>query len=610
MCGIAGYFGEDPPSDARVRTCLSLMERRGPDAEGRYRHAFMDRHQVLLLATRLSILDLDPRSDQPFTDGGCALVYNGEIYNYREVREQLRRQGTSFRTDGDTEVLFRTLERSGAAGLDGCEGMWAFAWYNEQSGSLLLSRDRFGEKPLYLWERRDGVYFGSEPKFLFALAGAQPPVNIEHLCRFMVHGFRSLYKTDTSFFRELRTLPQASVLEINPGGGQRQWRYWTPPGDESEREMGYDEAVTGVREHMMESVRLRLRADVPLAFCMSGGVDSNSLISIAKRNFDFDVRGFTFTSDDPRYNEMEVIRRSVQELGIDHTVVEAETERFIPHLRELVRYHDAPVHTITWYANWLLLEAISGQGFKVSLSGIGADEMFSGYFDHHLAYLHDMRSRTRIYEAALRGWKEHVEPVVRNPYLRDPELFVRDPEFRGHLVQNEAAFADFLREGWSEPFTEAKWSKSLLRNRMLNELFFENVPVYTHEEDLNAMYFSVENRSPYLDRNLFEFCRSVPTRHLIRNGKAKVLLRDAMRGIVPDCVLDTSRKVGFNASIFAFLDVNDPETRDTLLEEGPVFDHVRRGRIEMLLSEPELDNAQSKFLFAFLNTKIFLEEYG
>ena len=171
-------------------------------------------------------------------------------------------------------------------------------------------------------------------------------------------------------------------------------------------------------------------------------------------------------------------------------------------------------------------------------------------------------------------------------------------------------FAKFLREPWSEPYTETWFSTSLMRNRMLNELFHETVPVYTHEEDLNAMYFSVENRSPYLDRPLFDFCQSVPTRYLVRGGRAKVLLRDAMRGIAPDCVLDCHRKVGFNAPILAFLDVDEPQTRQALLADNPVYEHIRRDRIEAIIKEPELTNAQSKFLFAFLNTKLFLDEYA
>jgi asparagine synthase (glutamine-hydrolysing) len=143
---------------------------------------------------------------------------------------------------------------------------------------------------------------------------------------------------------------------------------------------------------------------------------------------------------------------------------------------------------------------------------------------------------------------------------------------------------------------------------MLNELFHEATPVILHEDDLNAMYFSIENRSPFLDRGLFEFCHNIPTEHLIRDGFAKVVLRDAMRGIVPDCVLDSSRKVGFNAPIHSLLDMHDSATRAAMLDDSPIFEHVRRDAIEHLMSTPAMANSESKFLFNFLSAKLFLEE--
>ena len=240
----------------KVRSCLALMGRRGPDSSGIYAHSFTDDDHVRLLHSRLSILDLNPRSDQPFRRDNQALIFNGEIYNYCEIRQKLEGDGTVFETDSDTEVLFRCLAMLGIKGLDCCEGMWAFAWYDEATGILRLSRDRFGEKPLYVWDRGHGVYFGSEAKFLFALAGEHPRVNIKHLYRYMVHGFRTLYKGDECFFHELRQLPQASVLNSEPGGHCKESLYWIPRVG-VEPDMSYDEAVEGVRDLMLDSVRLR-----------------------------------------------------------------------------------------------------------------------------------------------------------------------------------------------------------------------------------------------------------------------------------------------------------------------------------------------------------------
>jgi asparagine synthase (glutamine-hydrolysing) len=150
----------------------------------------------------------------------------------------------------------------------------------------------------------------------------------------------------------------------------------------------------------------------------------------------------------------------------------------------------------------------------------------------------------------------------------------------------------------------------LLRNRMLNELFYESVPVILHEDDLNSMFYSVENRSPYLDRNLFEFCNTIPTQHLIRDGKAKAVLREAVRGIAASALVDNRRKVGFNVPILDFLDVNSPQVRSYLLDESPIFSYVQRPMIEALIQKTQLPNSESKFLFYFLNCKMFLEEFA
>jgi asparagine synthase (glutamine-hydrolysing) len=386
-------------------------------------------------------------------------------------------------------------------------------------------------------------------------------------------------------------------------------RYWSPAIRQS-ADMSFEEAVAGTRERLTRSMELRLRADTPLAFCMSGGVDSSALISIAKRVFGYDVHGFTIVNTDARYEEADMIELSVRELGVRHTPVPVTTSGFLSGMQELVRQHDAPVYTITYYAHWLLMRSIAAAGYRIAVSGTAADELFSGYYDHHLAYLQEVHADTALHQRSVAAWQEHIKPIVRNPFLSNPKLFVDDPQFRGHIYLDAEGFAKYLRFAWSEPFAERHYSDYLLRNRMLNELFHESVPVILHEDDLNAMYYSIENRSPFLDRNLFEFCNSIPTRHLVRDGKAKAVLREAVRGIAPDGIVDNRRKVGFNVPILDFLDVQDPQVRGRLLEPSPIFDYVDRQKIERLIAKRDLPNSESKFLFYFLNCKLFLEQFA
>jgi asparagine synthase (glutamine-hydrolysing) len=611
MCGIAGYFGSDPPPAERVERCLHLMRRRGPDAAASYRFTNSIGRQAVLLHTRLSIIDLDERANQPFRVGSQVLAYNGELYNYVELRRDLVAAGQKFQTESDTEVLAKTLTQYGIGGLDRCEGMWAFAVFNETNGSLLLCRDRFGEKPLYVFRNAAGLYFGSEVKFLAALRGSPFDVNDGHLYRYLVNGYKSLYKTGETFFQGVSEVPPATVLHVDVDGRESSRRYWRPTFEQDET-LTYLDAVDAVRDGLVRSVKLRLRSDVPLAFCMSGGVDSNALISTAKRLCGYDVHGFTVMSDDARYEEKAEIESAVRELGVRHTPIPITGDRFRENMVELVRQHDAPVYTISYYIHWLLMSAVAQAGYRIAISGTGADELFTGYYDHHNLYLYEMCDRPE-FEPALAAWNQHMGPLVRNPYLRNPRLYFENAGIREHIYLDAKNFAAYLKRDWHEAFAESTYVDSLLRNRMLNELFHESVPVILHEDDLNAMYFSIENRSPFLDRRLCELAYRIPTRFLIRDGYAKAVLRDAMREIVPEAVLNNRRKVGFNAPVTSFLKIDQADVRDYLLAASPIFDHVRRDKIEKLLEDgrnTSLPNSQSKFLFYFLNAKVFLEEFG
>jgi len=606
VCGIAGYRGPQPIDASRIEACLSLMHRRGPDFATHREWRAADTTTQLLF-TRLSIIDLDPRANQPLACGTQWMTCNGELYNYKELRHELERAGHTFKTQSDVEVFVHWLDHHGLEGLDRCEGMWAFALYDESTGTLTLCRDRFAEKPLYVYRDATGLYFGSEVKFLSALLGRKLDVNIEHLRRYLVNGFKSLYKSDQTFFQGVREGPAGTYLILADDGEQagRYWQLRFAP----DTGMTYADAVDAARAELVRSVELRLRSDVPLAFCLSGGVDSNSLVSIAKNVFDYDVHGFTIVNDDARYDEREMVQHSVAELSIRHTAISADRSNFLPRLRALVRQHDAPVYTISYYAHYMLMEGMAQHGYRIAVSGTGADELFTGYYDHHLAYLYEVRN-TPSWQASRDAWTEQIRPFVRNPFLSRPDLFIDDPSFRDHIFLDADAFSAMLAAPFREPFSESPLSDSLLRNRMLNELLHEIVPVILHEDDLNAMYYSIENRSPFLDRGLAELCYQIPSPLLMRNGRAKAVLRDAMRGIVADRILDCPEKIGFNAPIFSYLDVDDPEVRDSLLAPSPIFDHVRQEAIQSLLDERELPNSRSKFLFYFLSAKLFLEEFA
>jgi len=608
MCGIAGYIGKKQVSKSTINKTLGLMKNRGPDNQDWCFFTANDTN-VYLLHSRLSIIDLDERSNQPFKFGGCTLIFNGEIYNYIELRTELKKAGHIFTTDSDTEVLMKAYITYGIDCIKHFNGMWAFAIWDSRKEELFLSRDRFGEKPLYYFHDNDGIYFASEIKFIFLLLGKRLSINHHHLYRYLVNGYKSLNKSKENFFDGIQELSSGSYIILDSLVNKKEERYWHPSFEQNPA-LKYEDIVLSARELMEQTVKLRIRSDVPLAFCMSGGIDSNSLISIAKNLLDYDVHGFTIINQDKRYDEKENVEYAVKKQNLKHTEIPVNPHNFLPQLRELICYHDSPVYTLSYFSHWLIMKSIAEHGYRISISGTGADELFSGYFDHHLSYFAEIYKDEKLYEKSYNYWKKYTYPNIRNPHLKNPRLMIDNPEFRDHIFLNAETFSDYLCEDWFESFNEQNYCNNLMRNRMANEMFHEIIPIILHEDDLNAMYFSIENRSPFLDHNLFEFCQTIPTKYLIQKGYAKVVLRQAMDGIVPQQILNSHRKVGFNAPIFSFLDTNDDQVREYLLDDSPIFDHIRHDKIETLLSKQELPNSESKFLFNFVNSKIFIEEFS
>ncbi len=604
MCGIAGYFGPLDVPEQRVQATLRGMSRRGPDNVG-FARFHLGPTNAVLLHGRLAIIDPDPRANQPMTRDGVTLVFNGEIYNYRELRSRLHSLGAEFSTQSDTEVLLQAYRVWGERCVEHFEGMWAFAILDTRRQRLLLSRDRFGEKPLKLWERDGGLYFASQTRQLATLAGRWPQPDTQTLRRLMVNGYKSILKHRDTFHVDVFDLGPATTMTLAPDLSRRAARYWRPLA--APRDMTAAQAAAGVRERLIESVRLRLRSDAPLAFCLSGGVDSGALASIARRELKQQIATFSIVDPDPRYDERANIQRVVRDLDARHHAVEVRPGDGVERLERLVAAHDAPPLTLSSFAQAELMRSISESGYRVAIGGVGADELFGGYYDHFNLHLYETRD-TPAGAAALAAWNEHLRPIVRNPLLRDPRLYFENPSQRSHIYLNAEEFRSALHVPFNEGFVECVYVDELMRNRMVNELLHETAPVSLHEEDLNAMNVSVENRSPFLDARLVSFALSIPPALLIADGRGKAPLRAAMAGILVDPVRLDRRKVGFNVALRSLFDTSDPTTRARFLDPGPIFDYVKRDFIEAALNRSELPNSMSKFLFAFLSARIFLEQ--
>jgi asparagine synthase (glutamine-hydrolysing) len=604
MCGIAGMIGPVPPDAARIRRTLAALGHRGPDGQGSFATRLPNGQAVVLLHTRLAIRDLDPRAGQPFAHDGCVLVHNGEVYNDRELKAELEGAGHRFRTTSDTEVVAHAWRRWGEGAFDRFDGMFALALLDLAAGRLVLARDAFGEKPL-LWARDErGLWFASEPPALAALMGRRLEPDHAQVRRFLVLGYRALHRGNATWHAGVAAFPPGSVATLAGAAEPVLRAFWTPRF--APAAMAYDAAVAGACERLERAVGLRLRADVPVAFCLSGGVDSGALAAIAVRRHGADVHGFSVLDDDERYDESANLAQTVGALGCRHTTVRATRAGFLDRLDAMIAARGAPIATVSYYVHARLMAAVAEAGYKVALSGTGADELYSGYYDHALFWLAGQANRPDV-AGLVASWRAGMGAHVRNPALRDPMVFAREPSARAHLTDGREAGAALLAEPFDETLDEVVYTDDPLRNRMLNELRHESVPVILEEDDRDAMAVSVENRSPFLDRALADFLFTVPSEHLSRCGRMKAILRDSVAGLLPDPVRLDARKRGFNASILSLLDPAEPAARDRLLAPGPIFDLVRRERVEGLMRGDLKDAALAKVLFAFTSARLFLD---
>ncbi len=583
------------------------MHNRGPDHFGTA-SGELGSYTYYLMHSRLGIIDLDARANQPMEIDGRIILLNGEIYNYLEVRDALAAKGVRFFTESDTEVLLQAYIRHGERCVDLFEGMWAFAIHDTRRNTLFLSRDRFGEKPLYYIKNNDGFFFASQTNYLKLLVPAPLQINERQLYRYLVNGYKSLYKQAETFYRDVYEVPFSTNMLLNLEDFEiKKARYWFPR-TEIDRSLTEQDAIQGFKERFIQSMRIRLRADVPMAFCLSGGVDSASIVSVASKVFGYDVHAFSIIDSDERYNERENIEATINDIGCKCSMIELEKSVNFGRLAELIAYHDAPVATITYYVHSFLTKRMHEEGYKVAFSGTAADELVTGYYDHFNLFLYEMRDHPD-YALRLQEWEGGMGRVVRNPYLKDPDLYSKNPGFRGHIYLNNNIFEGLLTKAFHEEFREERYTPSLLRNRMLNELFHEATPVILHEDDLNSMCYSIENRSPYLDSELCSFAYSIPTEYLIKNGMAKHILRSSMAGILNDQVRLDPHKKGFNASVESLFDLRDANVREEMISDGPISSIVDQRKLESLLRSQErcIPNSVSKFLFNYINAKVFLE---
>jgi asparagine synthase (glutamine-hydrolysing) len=558
MCGILGVLASGIWSGAAAHRALDTLSHRGPDGEGSWSEPLPSGGSIWLGHRRLSIIDLSDSANQPMWDAErvCALTFNGEIYNYLELRAELQALGVTFRTASDSEVLLEAYKVWGDACVSRLNGMYAFAIWDSRSGRLFAARDRYGEKPL-LYVSKPGFFaFASEYKALLTL----PQVSIEHD---ELRLLRGAYNPGVGMDGDRQTV-FADINQLLPGEAMaleaatlepRIWRYYdlnpkTPAPGASEAAL-FDE----FRALLTDSVRIRMRSDVPVGSCLSGGLDSSAIVCIARELIGPSAEYHTFTgvfpgtyADERAYAE-EVIAaaRSTSHL------VEPTAERFVAEAGRFMWHNELPVGSASQFAQWCVFDLAKRQNVTVLLDGQGADELLGGYEQYFVDYVRSLRQT---------GQEERLareRPLIRERYpvaLTPPGRALRDrlPFRFKHFLANQLGKGTSFLFGLSPEVAERIQSTAVrpelpgyhaLGSTLAQDSFGRFLTTLLRYGDRNSMAHSREVRLPFCDHRLAEFALGLPPQMLMGEVQTKRVLRESLRGVLPEPIRTRWNKQGF-----------------------------------------------------------------
>ena len=551
MCGLVALISSRPIEAGILDRMRDRMAHRGPDGSGSWIGTTGTGH-VGLGHRRLAILDLRATANQPMfaSNNSCAVVYNGEIYNFAELREEMAQNGVLFRTTCDTEVLLQAYLTWGTECVGRLNGMFAFAIWDRRSRQLFVARDRFGEKPLfYAPIDSGGIAFASEMKALFAHPEIEAALDQAEVERYA--GGAPLDLADRTLFRKVRRVPAATAMIVNARGEiERQWRYWIPD-FESSRPYNRRQATRQFRSLLEKSIELRLRSDVPLGACLSGGLDSSALVGLTAKNSESGrYRGKTYSirfDDDPEVSEGYYMDLANKHSGGDPRSITVDPKRMIEECRLLHWHHEEPYVSASTYLEWCLMRLVRQSGDIVVLNGQGADELLGGYQYYFQMAQFDWLKRGRYAHAAketlMWAWKLRREAAK---YENGPRrLGFSLPELSTWGFQRWREGAD--PDEPAGPGLPASKGGNTFRRLLAHGLQYSVLPEQLNSADRNAMAFGVEARFPFLDYNFVDWCIGLPDEALLHNGWHKHILRSATRGCMPRKIRWRVDKIGFAA---------------------------------------------------------------
>ncbi len=559
MCGIVGIINKngEPVNGEIISMMTDRIIHRGPDAGG----IFCERN-IGLGHRRLSIIDLSSHGNQPMKsdDSKYYIVYNGEVYNYQELRNELIRDGVVFNTQTDTEVILKAYEVWGTECFRRFNGMWSLCIFDKFNNRIVLSRDRFGVKPLYIMDRTDCFAFGSEIKCLTGVFPEEKKVDLVQLARYL-RGVQEDCDTHT-FYEGIKNFPVSSFLSYDLSSNKFDTQlYWKIEPSLFDKKWTTRKAIKTCRELIKDSIGLRLRADVPVGASLSGGLDSSTIVELVRKEFGFRMHTFSSVYQEKEYDEKEFIDCVNEDAeSMASFVCPSDNEDILEDMKKMLYYHDNPLAAASPYSGFNVYRKAKGD-VKVLLDGQGADEIFAGYYYFLNDYIENM-----IKTKGIRGridaireisiwksiWSERriisdsiAMQVLGVSLFKKYDKSLKKQKYR--MNEKELFSESFRKIGLNMHFPDEQSIPDGLLRRQYHEMLHGELPRILHDVDRNSMAHSLEVRLPFLDYRMVEFAFSLPNDMKYRNGWTKYVLRLAARPYLPHKIWSRRNKMGFPA---------------------------------------------------------------
>ncbi len=609
MCGIAGFIGKkkDLPSKKKLKNCKNLMEIRGPDGfnfktiENKY-------HSSLILHSRLAIIDPKYRSSQPMEDNDGILAFNGMIYNYLELKKKLSKRKIKFLTKSDTEVLLKILNLYGIDGLNIIEGMWSFFYYNKKNKKIILSRDFFGEKPLYYTINKKNIIFGSNINYIKELSYSKFDLDDEMVNKSLNFGYKTFYSNSKTLFKNIKCLMPGQSLIIDKNKIINIKNNSTS--NIKINNVNYSNTKRKIKSNLIENFKKVVRSDFPVACLLSGGIDSNLVASFAKKFVNNKFECFSIKNNDKFYNENNQINKAIKKLSIKHNFINYDKKKSLKNLKDIIKKTSSVVPSATWLLYGQILKKIKNKGFKVVLGGAGGDEFFAGYYIHHLFYLKSIKNKKK-FEDYYKVWSKNIKPLIRSKFLNDYKFFLRNSSITNSNLTPFLENKIFIRKKLNYKIRYKNFLKDELKNFLFHEIFYSSLPAQLNPADNISMYYGIEHRSPILNQNLLKLTLSSQNEYLLKDGYGKFILRDILSEFSHKDIAWSKNKIGFYSDFKNIFDVKDKVFRRELFKSKRINKFLNKERIIKLLnSKKRLSNSQSHFIFSVLNLSILDNCYG